>query len=136
MSRISTITRSYFEPCKRITTDAYIRSDSGTRRITALWDTGATASSINCNLAQELKLPKITENTISGVFTTNKSDVFIADIFLSEEIYLPGLPLTSFPNEIVGVDLIIGMNVISQGELIIKNENGTIVFLFSLEMND
>lgn len=102
--------------------------------IKALWDTGATTSCISEDLAKELDLAKGLDVQLN-IAETNEVGVarhtYIADLFLAanpEYIYFDNLSMIEIPQHI-RYDIIIGMDVIKQGDLALSQLSGqTIVF--------
>lgn len=97
---------------------------------TAIWDTGATASSITKRVVNELGLRPV---RIGKNYTAaGEIDVLIYAI----NILLPcgaGVPLLlASCNDLHGTDVLIGMDVISRGDFAISHENGNLKFSFQI----
>lgn len=105
----------------------------------ALWDTGATCTCISCSVATEIGLVKVNERELIGAdnqpFT---SDVFCVRLqmghFVIENIEVCGIPMDGKSE-----NMIIGMDVITKGDLSITNYHGQTFLTFrepSLEKID
>ena len=98
-------------------------------KIDALWDTGATLSIITPRIAKELELNPVDKYIIRGINDDNKlSDVVIVTITLPNGMVLNGRRFSV--NNIPGVDVLIGMDIISMGDFVITNAKGKTFFSF------
>jgi len=88
-----------------------------------IWDTGATNSCITSELAKNLNLKSIQKAMVTGVHGAQEVNVYLVDITLNNE----NITIRSLVTEAseLSVDhktgLLIGMNVISEGDLSITN---------------
>jgi len=96
----------------------------------ALWDTGATCSAISKGVVKKLNLVPVSKATVSHA--DGQSTVNVYDISLA----LPNKTLFQFVRVtecmLAGFDLLIGMDVISQGDFSISNKNGKTTFSFRI----
>lgn len=98
------------------------------RTYNALWDTGATGTVINKKVAEELG---ITPTGQTKAFHANGScivNTYLINILLPNEVGLSTVTVTE--GDLMGCDVLIGMNVISLGDFSITNKNGNTVFSF------
>lgn len=98
----------------------------------AQWDTGATRTCISKKVVQELGLVPIgLENirTPSGCKTVNK---YLVDIVLRNDVTVTDVQV--FDSEIgnQGIDVLIGMDIISLGDFAVSNYNGKTQFSFRM----
>lgn len=95
----------------------------------ALWDTGATTSGLSQDLINRIGLSPIkrgiTSNGVSGKFST---DVYRISISINDFWSCGGIQAIRY--DLDDCDLIIGMDVISQGDFAVKNVNGKTVMTF------
>ena len=100
--------------------------------IRALWDTGATFSSISKELAEKLQLsPKGIYQTHSANDSkiSNGYDIFL--ILNKDTNYIFPITVTIADNiHNMGIDMLIGMDVITQGDFAISTYNGETCFSF------
>jgi hypothetical protein len=101
------------------------------RRVAAIWDTGASYSVISDRLAAELQLPvssRVKIHTIAGRTRVRTYDVNLSlpgDIdFYNHPVYSGDLP--------PGIDVLIGMDIITLGDLAITTLSGHPKFTFQL----
>ena len=111
----------------------------GDRPMKALWDTGACCTCIATSVAQEMGLVKVNERELIGA--DNKP--FMADVFcvrLTMGHFVIGfIEVCGIPMSGKAENMIIGMDVITKGDLSITNYQGKTVLTFrepSLETID
>jgi len=96
----------------------------------AIWDTGATNTSITNRVVQQLNLPPI---GIANVHTTNGEctvNTYIIDLWLPNKSCIQNLIVTE--GTIENADLLIGMDVMNIGDFAVSNFNGKTVFSFRM----
>lgn len=98
----------------------------------ALWDTGATSSAISSVAAEFLQLKRIGKVVASGIYKSKRVNSYYAQLYLSENVRIPIFPSEYQEPPRDGVDCIIGMDVISQGDLTISNYKGHTRFCFRI----
>ena len=94
-----------------------------------LWDTGASKSSINKKIVDDLGLipvGNINISTANGVTTVNS---YFVDIGLPNHVMIPDV-LVSCADLGDDIDVLIGMDVIKYGDFSITNTNGKTTFSF------
>jgi hypothetical protein len=97
--------------------------------VKALWDTGSSTSSISKRLAKHLAFISIEVCEVAGIHGIDISNVYIADILLPNSVVMHNIYVTEFfDND--AFDVIIGMDIITQGDFAISNEtnNTTVSF--------
>lgn len=98
----------------------------------ALWDTGATRSCISHRVKEELDLP------IDGhekAFTPSGNKVFtkhIVDIVLPNRVEVQGVSVMDSEIGGQGFDVLIGMDIISNGDFSVSNYEGKTVFTYRI----
>ena len=96
----------------------------------ALWDTGATRSSITQNVVQSLALIHTTFTDVEhagGI--TNNVPVYLVNIVLPNRVQFSGVEVAESklpPN----IDVIIGMDIITQGDFAVTNRGSKTTFSF------
>jgi len=93
-----------------------------------VWDTGATNSVISERLVNRLELPVISEIPTSGVNGTFITTLHVVDLWLPNQILIPRLQVSKGILE--EEDVLIGMDVITQGDFAISNYEGKTVFTY------
>lgn len=94
-------------------------------------DTGATSSMLTETIARELDLIPSGNITVSGVHGTENANMYEVDIIFGNCCILRDMPVSG-ANGDAGFDLLIGMDILSKGELYLSNENGKTVFRFGI----
>lgn len=115
----------------RIVTNINIKSNVENEYIKckALWDTGATTSGLSQDLINRIGLSPIKRGIISnGVTGEFSTDVYRISISINDFWSCGGIQAIRYVLD--DCDLIIGMDVISQGDFAVKNVNGKTVMTF------
>lgn len=99
---------------------------------TGLWDTGATNSVITeaTALAMGLKPSgKTQSHTAGGVVSCN---LYLVNLYLPNNVTAHGVQVTEMKETVGGFGVLIGMDVISQGDFSITNVDGKTTFSFRM----
>ena len=111
-------------------TTVTIESNGQIMTVVALWDTGANCCAISENVAKNLPLIKSGETTIHTPAGAKRVSTYLIDkIHLPNDVIVPDVRVTDSDIGAQGIDLLIGMNIISLGDLLVSN-NGCTVFSF------
>lgn len=107
----------------RIITDStiIIPSDYTECKVKGLWDTGATNSVISTNLVKSLNLPVTGIIDITGVNNVMNSNTYLIGIKLPNNIMFNDFITVSESSNLQGFDILIGMDIISQGDFAISH---------------
>ncbi|SDZ82655.1 retropepsin-like aspartic protease [Nitrosospira multiformis] len=97
----------------------------------ALWDTGSTKSVITQRVVQACGLKPIRKGFTQGVNGIGKSHAYVINLSLPDKITFYELTVVSTNPGNVWWDVLIGMDIISTGELSIKNVNSNTEWSFS-----
>jgi len=97
--------------------------------IRAIWDTGATTTSISQKLAQTLKLVPIAKATVHSVHETREVNVHSIDLILPNRVEVFNLQVTEAAN-LGRYDVLIGMDIITLGDFAITNAKKRTFFSF------
>ena len=105
----------------------------------AIWDTGATGSAITPLTAKKLGLAPVGLKMVSGLGGTIQKNTYIVDIRLPNDIVIPDLSVTEIDNPvddkgnpIDAFGLLIGMDIITRGDMTITNFEGKTVMTFRI----
>jgi len=96
----------------------------------ALWDTGATNSVITKGIAKQLGLiptGAVKVNHAGGQSTRN---TYVINLGLPNKVEFCGVLVSECPDAIGNFNIIIGMDIITQGDLVITNFNRKTVVSF------
>ena len=98
----------------------------------ALWDTGAVITCISESLVKKLGLSCLgVVETLAAGDRRFPAEMFLVRLSMGE-FTLPVLRVLALPMENAGHDVIIGMDVISRGDLAITNHDGKTVLSFRI----
>jgi predicted aspartyl protease len=94
----------------------------------ALWDTGATNCAITKNAADAIGLKPVSQAYVGHADGRTLKNVYLVNIYLPNRIAFVGVRVTECESVIGNFDVIIGMDIITRGDLSITNkDNKTIV---------
>ena len=94
----------------------------------AIWDTGATNSCISMAVVDALKPVSTGKRWMSTPNGKRLSDTYIMDIVLPNNVVIPDLVVCDAGIE--GVGMLIGMDIISQGDFAVTHYNEKTVFTY------
>lgn len=97
--------------------------------LVAVWDTGATGTTISHALARRFNLEEIGEIRISGVTGCAVCKSYLVSVHLPNGVIIPQLEVSDCEGEI-GCDVLIGMDIIRQGDFAVSNYDGITTFTF------
>ena len=97
---------------------------------TAIWDTGATNTSITQKIAIECGLIPVGTSVVHHANGSDTVDVYLASIFLPNGIVIPEINV----NQAVlkGADVLIGMDIMGLGDFAVSNYKGITQFSFRM----
>jgi hypothetical protein len=100
-------------------------------RFQAIWDTGATKSTIKQSVALRLKLPEIRPATTLGIGGRYETFVYLASLILPNNIFISEIELLGCDNSL-SCDMLIGMDIISLGDFLVSNGGSATTFSFTI----
>jgi hypothetical protein len=98
----------------------------------ALWDTGATNSVITTDTVSRLNLKPIGVTQVSHAGGRSNANVYLVNIYLPNNMAIPGVRVTEAPQTTGQFGAIIGMDIITIGDLALTNVNGKTTFTFRI----
>ena len=96
----------------------------------AIWDTGATNSVITSKVIDQCGLKATGMAVVHTAQDTVTTETFLVAIFLPNNVVLPEVRVSKLP--IRGADVLIGMDIISQGDFAVTNKDGKTAFSFRM----
>ena len=129
---MSVFTEKYTKIENRLLNKIVLSSNDVYNQALAQWDTGATNTCISEEIANEYNLQpigKVQSKTPSGTLT---SLVYLIDIILNNEVVFRDWKVMGSKIGAQGIDVLIGMDIISKGDFAISNYNGKTQFTFRL----
>jgi hypothetical protein len=101
----------------------------------AVWDTGATGTVITSKVVTELGLQPSGKVTVQGVGQAGTPSQHLCNTYLVN-LYLPNKTIVSgvrvSENSLAGCDVLIGMDVICNGDFAVTNEGGKTTWTFRM----
>ncbi len=97
----------------------------------AIWDTGATGTCIVEHVARKHNLPEINRIKINVVGGIRIVPVFLVCFVLPNNVRTPPLKVSA-PDKIAGGDILIGMDIITNGDFAVSNVGGKTLFSFRM----
>lgn len=98
--------------------------------INCLWDTGATKSVISARLVSALGLKPIGKVTICHAQGRTDVNTYLINVLLTNNVGVTFLQVSE--GVLSGFDMLIGMDIISQGDFALSCSKGKTVFSFQL----
>lgn len=102
----------------------------GAKEYSAIWDTGATNTVITRKVVDELGLKPIGIAQVSTAGGIRQCEVYLVSVFLPNRVVIAILRVTE--GNITGSDVLIGMDVISNGDFAVTNYQGKTTFSFRI----
>lgn len=131
MGTASAFTTSYDHIEKRLINEAFVLYNGEQMHTPkAMWDTGANITCISRAVLERLELKPIGEaivNTPAGETIVEK---YIIDIKLQNNVTIKDVVVLATEIGQQGIDLLIGMDIISTGDFSISNYDGKTQFTF------
>lgn len=96
----------------------------------ALWDTGATSTSITQKIVDALGLAPTGLAKVHHADGESMVPTFLVNVRLPNEVGFAGVKVTLA--KLTGIDVLIGMDIISAGDFVLTNKSGKTVFTFRI----
>lgn len=131
-SVLSVFTEKYTKIENRLLNKVVLIANNITDQALAQWDTGATNTCISEEIAKKYNLQPISyaqSKTPSGKLT---SPIYFIDIVLNNEVIFSNWMVMGSKIGEQGIDVLIGMDIISKGDFAISNYNGKTQFSFRI----
>lgn len=99
----------------------------------AVWDTGATITIATHAIAKEFDTKPADTGTSISTTDRRNSDIYLATLELPGGITFENVEVWDIDLEVHNADIVIGMDIISQGRLVVEAVNGIPMFSFEIE---
>lgn len=133
MSRVNAFTINYNGSSPVLKSRISISSELLSKKTVscdAIWDTGASVSTINCKIIEQLGLTPVGKLDVHTANGRVLSDTYIVNLHLPNGVVIENNLVTH--NDIFGADMLIGMDVISKGDFAVSNFNKKTTFSFRI----
>ena len=98
----------------------------------AIWDTGATITAFSNRIAESLDASASESGISISASDTSESNIYHGTIELPGGIVFRNAEIWGFPLSDFAADIIIGMDIISQGKLVVEMQNSIPTFSFTI----
>jgi hypothetical protein len=116
----------------RIPSEVVVAGDSGLSfNARAVWDTGAMRSVVTPQVVNSLALAYVDFVTVTGVNNVSRAPVVLVSAILPNNIRITGLKAVVSDMR-QGIDMLIGMDIISMGDLALSNGGDKTFFSFAI----
>ena len=107
---------------------------SSAKEYVAIWDTGASMTSISRRVVSELALHEIARNMTNTAAGETETTIHRIHLWLPNRIIIQKCLASCIPGltDILGIDMLIGMDIISKGDITISNYQGKTVLSFRM----
>lgn len=95
-----------------------------------LWDTGATCSAISMDVVSKLNLVPFGQQEIHTPSGTKTVNSYLVDIVLPNNLKISDWHVIDSEIGDQGLDLLVGMDIISKGDFSVSNYDGKTTFTF------
>ncbi len=129
---ISVFTEKYKSIQRKLVNSAVVEYNGNFIPAIAQWDTGATGTCISKEIVKKLGLLPtglINVQTPSGIGTMNK---YMVNLILNNEVRIMNLFVMDSEIGNQGIDVLIGMDIISIGDFAVSNFDGKTQFSFRI----
>lgn len=129
---ISVFTEKYKSIQRKLINSAVVESNGNTVQAIAQWDTWATGTCISKKIVSQLGLQPtgmIRVQTPSGIGIMNK---YMINLILNNEVRIMNLVVMDSEIGNQGIDVLIGMDIISIGDFAVSNFEGRTQFSFRI----
>lgn len=96
----------------------------------AIWDTGATNCVITQAVIDACGLAPTGMAQVHGVHGPSTSETYLVNIALPNHVVITGVRVTK--GDLIGADILIGMNIINRGDFAVTNLDGVTKFSFRI----
>ena len=107
------------------------KSNKRSLNCVGIWDTGATCSAISSDVVKQCGLVPIGKATVHTAGGQVSQNVYLVDIKLPNNVVVKSVKVTEIP-QINGADALIGMDIMSLGDMALTHYNGKTIFTFRI----
>jgi len=113
-------------------TDIVISPDTlkNAKEYNCIWDTGATNSVVSQKVVEECGFKPIGMVMVHSATEEKLCETFLVSIILPNKVGIPSIRVTK--GQLTDCDILIGMDVINQGDFAVTHKDGKTMFSFRL----
>ena len=117
---------------RQLIAPAKIMNGTNPLNVKALWDTGATGTCISTGVAKALGLVATGRRNIRTPSGNSQVNTYLITIVLPNEFVIRDVEVCDSAIGDQGIDMLIGMDIITRGDFAISNFQGKTVFTFRI----
>ena len=114
----------------RLVNEVTISYNGSKVTVPALWDTGATRSAISHEVRDSLNLIPTGKCRISTPNGSSDVDTYCVDATLPNNVNFSGIIVSDSEIGTQNIGMLVGMDIIGQGDFAVSNHNGKTVFSY------
>ena len=114
----------------RLLNDVLLKTDKGTIKARAQWDTGASGTCIAQELAEGLQLKPVGRRNVKTPSGEGEYNTYCVDLILPNNVGIKDVLVVGSEIGKQGIGVLIGMDIISLGDFAISNYKGQTHFTF------
>ncbi len=130
MKANNAFTLKYINLTNRLISEVEIRYNGNRIKAQALWDTGATNSCISVDVVSKLSLISHGFTQVKTPSGTSTQGVYLIDVILPNKVIFDNVQVFDSAIGDQGIQMLIGMDIISKGDFAISNYQGKTTFTF------
>lgn len=129
---LSVFTEKYNGIQRKLINSAVIEFENDLYPVKAQWDTGATGTCISRELATKIGLAPIGVQIVQTPSGSAILNTYLVNLILNDEVIIKDLCVMDSEIGKQGIDVLIGMDVISIGDFAVSNFEGKTHFSFRI----
>ncbi|MCL2628998.1 MAG: retroviral-like aspartic protease family protein [Oscillospiraceae bacterium] len=122
--------KSYTGISRKLDTEAVIEYNGSSKRVDAIWDTGATATCISMNVVSQLNLKPLGKQRIFTPAGEKIVSIYRVNVVLPNNVTAKNIVVCDSDIDGLKVGALIGMDIMSHGDFAVSNFNGKTAFTF------
>lgn len=120
----------------RLTNTVTVHGENSCDNFVALWDTGATTTCISKGVASKLSLMPTGECGIQHASGSSQTNTYLVSITLPNDVKINNIMVCEADLDCQGIGVLIGMDIITMGDLSVTNHNGNTMFSFQVPSSE
>lgn len=128
----SAFTTKYSGPSNSLRNEVEVWNKNTSLKVWALWDTGATGSCISEAVVNVLGLIPTGKTLIHTPSGSAERNTYLVDVLLPNNVKINDLKVIDAEIGVQGIGILIGMDIITQGDFCVSNYKGKTIFTFGI----
>ena len=128
----SFFTKSNIGLLSQLTNEAIVMNGSYSESVIALWDTGASGTTISEEIAKKLNLIPTGKQVVHTPAGIKEVNTYLVDIILPNHVRIQDIKVCGSEIHTQGLGVLIGMDIIGLGDFSVSNYRGITSFTFRI----